>query len=46
MNFISSDDLSEKQMLEVFSISDKLRSGKLRKPIKEHSVLALLFSEP
>jgi ornithine carbamoyltransferase len=46
MNLLSSDDLSEKQMLEVFSISDKLESGKLKKPIKEHLVLALLFSEP
>ena len=46
MNFISSDDLSGKQMLEVFSIADRLRGGKLRKPIKAHSVLALLFSEP
>ena len=46
MNFISSDDLSEKQVLEVFSIADKLQSGELKNPIKEHSVLALLFSEP
>jgi ornithine carbamoyltransferase len=46
MNFIGSDDLSEKQMLEVFSIAGDLESGKLKKPIKEHSVLALLFSEP
>lgn len=46
MNFISSDDLSEKQILEVFSIVDTLESGELKKPIKEHSVLALLFSEP
>jgi ornithine carbamoyltransferase len=46
MNFLSADDLSEKQMLEVFSIADKLQSGELKNPIKEHSVLVLLFSEP
>ena len=45
MNLIGSDDLSKEQMLEVFSIADKLESGALKKPIKEHSVLALLFSE-
>ena len=45
MNLISSDDLSENQILEVFSVADRLESGELKKPIKEHSVLALLFSE-
>ena len=46
MNFLSSDDLSEKQIEEVFSIARKLEKGTPRGEIKEHSVLALLFNEP
>ena len=46
MNFISSDDLSANQIHELFSIADRLQNGNMKKPIKEHSVLALLFSEP
>lgn len=46
MNFLSSDDLSERQMQDVFSIAQKLEKNRLKRQIKEHSTLALLFSEP
>jgi ornithine carbamoyltransferase len=45
MHFLSSDDLSGEQMQEVFSIAERLEKNALKNPIKEHSVLALLFSE-
>jgi ornithine carbamoyltransferase len=45
MHLLRSDDLSKKQMQEIFSVADQLEAGKLKNPLKEHSTLAMLFSE-
>ncbi|MCL4373760.1 MAG: ornithine carbamoyltransferase [Candidatus Marsarchaeota archaeon] len=46
MNLLSSNDLSKAEINKVFDIADDLVEGKEGLSLKEHTTLALLFSEP